>query len=157
QRPGPPPGGPPDLPGAPAGPAHTRWEVLVPMERTRFLARIREGLAGVQGPALPETFPVTFGSGDHTDPFARFRAALIAVGGEASRVPIAGLDEVVRAVAGDARSAIVSDDLGEFAPSVERGLGAAGCSIEPVSREAAAQADLGVTSALAAVASTGSL
>jgi L-lactate dehydrogenase complex protein LldG len=52
---------------------------------------------------------------------------------------------------------VLSDDAAPFLAEIERGLGDAGCRIEPFSRDAAARVDLGVTSAIATIASTGSL
>ncbi len=131
------------------------------MDRTAFLARIRSRLAGADGPALPVALPRTFGSGEPDTAagtqFERFAAALSTVGGEARLVDPDGLEEAVREAAGDADSAVLADDLGGFLEPLSRGLRAAGCSIEAFRREAAARAAIGVTSAVAAVASTGSL
>ncbi len=133
------------------------------MERTDFVARLRERLVGVEGPELPVTLPPTFASGtggeDLAERAARFAAAIALVGGEARLVPPAELPEAVAAVASTDRSAVMSDDLQAMraAPGVTAALEAAGCRLEPFSRDAAARVDLGVTSAIAAIASTGSL
>jgi len=133
------------------------------MERTDFIAGLRHRLVGVDRPQRPTTLPGTFASGDAADDpaerIARFATSIALVGGEARLVPPAGLPEAVAAAASTARSSVLSDDIRAMraAPDVTAALETAGCRVEPFSRDAAAAAELGVTSAIAAVASTGSL
>src|SRR5262249_3151467 len=61
------------------------------------------------------------------------------------------------AAAAGATTAVVSGDVEEFRDRVDRGLADAGCAPGPVTREAAAAADLGITGAVAGVCSTGSV
>src|SRR5439155_26595896 len=134
------------------------------MDRAAFLDRVRTALAGVEvpDPAVPATLPATFASDDgrpregRADRFAR---ELATVGGAARRVRATGVWEAVAEVAGVERAstAVVADDLGPFEAPVLEGLGHAGCRALPVARDAAAAAELGVTTAALAVASTGSV
>lgn len=55
------------------------------MDRSAFLARIRDRLGGVDAPALPDTLPPTQSSGDGRL-FDRFAEQLEKVGGEVRRV-----------------------------------------------------------------------
>jgi L-lactate dehydrogenase complex protein LldG len=131
------------------------------MERAVFIERIRHELRGTPDSPLPVERPRSFGSGDGSEGrlrIERFAAALEALGAIARFVPTQeGLPAAVAEVAASARSAIVADDLGPVREAVEAGLAIAGCSVEPFSRDAAARVDLGVTTAIAAIASTGSL
>lgn len=134
------------------------------MERAAFLDRVRERLTGVHPPPLPRDLPRTAASGDGRPPAARFVEELGKVGGVAEVVSRADLAEAVAAAARatEAAVAVVSPDVGPYGEEVAAGLREAG--VEEVAaaspeewREAAARADLGVTGALAAVASSGSL
>jgi L-lactate dehydrogenase complex protein LldG len=134
------------------------------MERAAFLARLRSRLEGIdERPELPATFPATFASGDASasiaDLIARFADAVATVGGEARAVTHDDLAAAVALAASTARSGVLSDDVRAMSAGadISAALDAAGCRVEPFSREAAANAELGVTSAIAAVASTGSL
>jgi L-lactate dehydrogenase complex protein LldG len=131
------------------------------MERAAFLDRIRDELRGGPDSPLPIERPRSFGSGDGSEGrqrIERFAAALEGLGAAARFVPSQEeLANVVAELAAPSRAAVLSDDAGPFREEVEAGLASAGCATEPFSREAAARVDLGVTSAVAAVASTGSL
>jgi L-lactate dehydrogenase complex protein LldG len=131
------------------------------MDRVAFIERVRRELRGVPAMPLPTERPRSFGSGDGPEGrqrFERFAAALEALGAVVRFAPTS--KEVVGAVAElatSAQSAVVADDLGALREAVNAGLASGGCAVEPFSRDAAARVDLGVTSAVAAVASTGSL
>jgi L-lactate dehydrogenase complex protein LldG len=134
------------------------------MERERFLARVRDRLAGVDAPPLPGELPATPASGDDRPPAQRFSEELQAVGGVVEMVSSADLAGAVASAAEgtDAQTAVVAGDVGTFLRSVTDGLGRAGVEIlEPegteAGREACARADLGVTGALLGVASSGSI
>ena len=134
------------------------------MERARFLARIRQGLSGVEAPPMPADFPVTPASDDGRPPAVRFMEELRAVGGVVDLVSPGDLAGAVAAAAemAEARTAVVGPDLGPFADRVAEGLRRAGVDIlEPAGptgwRDASARVDLGVTGALLGVASSGSI
>jgi L-lactate utilization protein LutC len=136
------------------------------MERQAFLARVRSALHGAERPELPAAFPRTPASGDGAgrgDP-ERFQAALAANNGLARIVRIEELADAVADVAGgmgQGRRVVVAGDVAPWWLEIERGLARAGAEIvRPGSvtwREEAARADLGITSAALAIASTGSL
>jgi len=128
------------------------------MDADAFLARARSGLAGVAAPPLPGTRPPTPASGDGRL-FDRFAEELEKAGGTARWVNRQDLSAEVYELAIEmgAAAAVVSDDVDEFRERIDRGLADAGCAVGPVSREAAAAADLGVTGAVAGVCSTGSV
>lgn len=126
------------------------------MEPDAFLARVRAAQAGVQVPPLPETLPRTPASGDGRA-FERFAEELAKVGGEARRVRPADLVGAVSRVADGVRSAVVAAGVGEYRAAIEVGLEAAGCRVREPTREAAEQAELGITGAVLGVASTGSV
>jgi L-lactate utilization protein LutC len=136
------------------------------VERTAFLARIRDALAGVEAPALPATFPPTPATA--ADASAdRFLNALRAVSGTGAAVALselaAALAETVRGLQIDGRrTAVVAPDTAPYADAVDEALAAAGCdAVRPEGgaawREAAASASLGITSARLGVAATGSV
>ena len=125
------------------------------MKRNAFLARVRERLAGVEGPALPDVLPATFASGDG-GLFERFAEELAKVGGEARRVPASGLQAAVAEIVGGMATGVVASGA-PFREAVVAGLAAAGCEVREPTREEAATADIGVTGAELAVASTGSV
>jgi L-lactate dehydrogenase complex protein LldG len=126
------------------------------VERSQFLSLVRERLAGVEDAPLPTRFPPTPASGDGRL-FQRFAEELSAAGGEAQRIPAWRLPDAVAGIAGGARTAVVSGDLGAYRGPVEAGLSGTGCGVAPPSRDMAAGADLGITGALLGVASTGSI
>ncbi|MGQ0669056.1 MAG: LutC/YkgG family protein [Actinomycetota bacterium] len=126
------------------------------MERSAFLARVRDRLAGVESQALPEALPQTFASGDgHM--FERFAERLGEVGGEARRVRASDIEAAVAELAEGARTAVVAAGVGKYREAIEAGLRRARCESSEPSREVAATADLGITGAELAVASTGSV
>jgi L-lactate dehydrogenase complex protein LldG len=137
------------------------------MDRAAFLDRVRQGLAGVEAPALPETFPPTPGSGRAgplPDLVERFVAELAGTNGLARVVRRAELADAVTGVArelGSRRATVVTGDVEPWRTDVDRGLEEARAEIvRPVAdawREEAARADLGVTSAVLGVAATGSV
>ncbi len=136
------------------------------MDRAAFLERIRSALAGVDGPPLPDAFPVTPASGDGTATPERFLAALEAVGGSGRRVSRSELPAAVGAVAAASAAgggrAVVTADVEPFAAEIGAGLREAGVNVlrpadGPAWRDAAAAADLGVTGARLGVAATGSV
>lgn len=134
------------------------------MERTRFLARVRERLAGVETPPLPDELPVTPASGDGRPLVERFSEELQSVGGVVELVHARGLAAAVAAAArkSQARTAVIGPDLGPFSKEVTEGLGRAGVEVLRSGgsedwREACERADLGVTGALLGVASSGSI
>ena len=134
--------------------------------RERFVGRLRERLAGgapanVAHPLPPLGGPVPevrYRALDPEDLLGTFRRAAEAnatvvhlVDGE--RVPPEVLAEVVRAE--EVRRAVVS--IEPEAAAVGETLAGLGVEVAPYDREAAAVADLGVTSAVAGVAVTGSV
>ncbi len=125
------------------------------MERSTFLARVRERLAGVDGPELPDSLPSTFASGDGRL-FERFAEELAKVGGEARRVEPGAIAATVAQIAKESRAAVVAAGV-PFREAVTAGLALAGCKVREPTRDEAAAADLGVTGADLAVASTGSV
>ena len=138
------------------------------MDRAAFLERIRSALDGVEGPPLPDVFPVTPASGDGTATPERFLAALEAVAGSGRLVSRSELPAAVAAVAAAASAAggggraVVTADVEPFAEEIGAGLREAGVDVlrppdGPAWREAAASADLGVTGARLGVAATGSV
>lgn len=126
------------------------------MQRSAFLARVAERLAGVESVPLPDTFPATPVSGDGRL-FDRFAEELQRAGGAARRITIERLPAAILELAAAARTAVLADDIDPFRQGVLEGLAGAGCEVVPATRQAAAAADLGVTSAVAGVASTGSV
>ena len=137
------------------------------MERTAFLARLRERLAdaGGDGPALPATFPPTPASGSDASP-ERFLASLRAVAGDGVVVERAGLADAIARVAGtvpaDRRRAVIAPDADAFRSEIDAGLERVWLGTDRPAdgagwRASAARAGLGVTSAVLGVASTGSL
>jgi L-lactate dehydrogenase complex protein LldG len=136
------------------------------MERAAFLARVRDALAGVEGPDLPAGFPATPASGDGTPMLQRFLAELAvsgATGAAVARYELAdAVAEVGSRLAADSPRAVVAPETDEFGAEIEIGLRTAGVEIvrpdgPAVWRAEAERADLGVTSAQLAVASTGSV
>lgn len=129
------------------------------MERDAFLALVRERLSGVEAPPLPVELPPTFATGDGrlVDLFERFSDELAKVGGEARLLHAYELADAFAELAEGHRVAVVGRDVGPFLARVEEGLRRAGCEAVEPSRETAAEADLGVTGAALAVASTGSV
>src|SRR5437763_127652 len=130
------------------------------MERTRFLARVRQGLAGVQGQPLPEAFPATPASGTDRSP-ERFLTALRAADGDGAIVDRGGLVGAIASVAASVdparRPAVVTADTGDYATEIAEALARAHVEATSPTRENAARAGLGITSALLGVASTGSV
>jgi L-lactate dehydrogenase complex protein LldG len=134
------------------------------MDRAAFLERVREAVATVPPAELPTAFPRTPASGDRPD-FETFRAALARNNGLARSVSRTDLPdavtEVVRELPSSRRTVVAPDAMSLYGQEIERGRAAAGTEIlrpDPGAwREEAAGADLGVTSAALAVASTGSI
>lgn len=126
------------------------------MERDAFLDRIRSRLGTTPLLDVPSTLPRTMVSGDGAT-FDRFTAELEAVGGQCRLVDATGLRRAVATTASGLATAVVGSDLGSRRDDVLAGLGDAGCRALEPGREAAAIADLGVTSAVLGVASTGSV
>jgi L-lactate dehydrogenase complex protein LldG len=134
------------------------------MERETFLARVRRGLSGVEAPPLPGELPVTPASDDGRPLPQRFSEELRAVGGVVELVSRADLAGAVAAAAEsvEVATAVIGPDVERFAEPVREGLRRAGVEIlQPEGpeawREAGVRADLGVTGALAGVASSGSI
>jgi L-lactate dehydrogenase complex protein LldG len=126
------------------------------VERDAFLARVRERLADVEAPSLPEELPPTFNTGDGRL-FDRFAEELQKVGGEARSVKTYEIADAFAEIAAGCSTAVVASGVGSYLSRVEEGLRRAGCeSVEPA-REFTATADLGVTGAALGVASTGSI
>ena len=126
------------------------------MDRDAFLGRIRARVGAVGRTDVPAALPRTMVSGDGRMA-ERFAAELDAVGGECRRTAASGLTEAVASVASGLTTAVVQNDLGAYREDVVTGLRDAGCRALDADREAAATADLGITSALLGVASTGSV
>lgn len=126
------------------------------MDRDAFLERIRTRVAVADRIALPGPLPRTMVSGEGAR-FERFSAELQAVGGECRRVRASELTEAVASTASRLTTAVVGSDLGAHRDDVLAGLGEAGCAVQGHGRDAASTADLGVTSAVLGVASTGSV
>lgn len=136
------------------------------MERSAFLARIRQSLGAAEGPPLPETWPATTASSADASP-ERFVEALEGQGGTARLVSRYDLASEVATAAGlmkgegTDQTAVVTADTASFRDAIDRGLARAGLrAIRPEAdgwRPAAELAALGVTSARAAVAATGSI
>lgn len=134
------------------------------MERERFLARVRQRLAGVDAPPLPDELPATPASGDGRPLAERFAEELRSIGGMVELVSLPGLAGAVAAAAreAEARTAVVAPDLGPFSGRVAQGLRRAGVEVLEAEgtaawRDACERADLGVTGALAGVGSSGSI
>jgi L-lactate dehydrogenase complex protein LldG len=134
------------------------------MERERFLARVREGVSGVEAPPLPRELPPTPASDDGRPLRLRFVEELRAVGGVVELVSPDDIAGAVAAVAegAKARAAVVGPDLGPFVKQVAEGLRRADVEVlEPNNPEGwlstSARADLGVTGAVLGVASSGSI
>ncbi len=143
------------------GPAADR---IALMERSAFLARVRSALADVEPVELPASFPPTPATGEGVGHVERFRAALGASNGLARVVTRDDLAVAVGDVATTlpgSRGVVVTADVEPWWGEVQRGLHLAGAKVTRPGpdawREAAAGADLGITSAALAVAATGSL
>ena len=139
------------------------------MERTAFLARVRDRLKEVgASPPLPTAFPATPASGSDASA-ERFLAALRAVAGDGEVVEGSSLTDAIGRVAArvaslpaDRRSAVVAPDATAFAIDIDTACAAAGLQVVRPSagaewRDRAAVAGLGITSAVLGVASTGSV
>jgi L-lactate dehydrogenase complex protein LldG len=126
------------------------------VDRDAFLGRIRARVGAVEPVDLPAALPRTMVSGDGRLA-ERFAAELDAVGGECRRAAASGLTEAVASAASGLTSAVVQNDLGAYREDVVTGLRDAGCRALDADRDAAGTADLGITSALLGVASTGSV
>lgn len=133
------------------------------MDRAAFLERVAAAAAALSPVELPQAFPRTPASGPDAT-FERFEAALAANNGLARLVPVAELAEAVAAVVRElpeGRRAVVSPDVEPWRGAVDQGLHEAGAEAlrpEPAAwRTEAEAADLGITSAALAVASTGSI
>src|SRR5438105_15323938 len=135
------------------------------MDRTTFLERVRTALAGApKDVELPASWPATPASGDGRADFETFQAGLARSNGMARLVR---RDELAGAVADaarevSARRVVVAADADGFRQEIERGLAEAGAEAVrpgdgPAWRDEAARADLGLTSAVLAVAATGSI
>lgn len=131
-------------------------------DRTTFLERIREAVAGGPPADLPADFPATPASGRQVD-FETFRSALAGCNGIARLVTRDELSSAVAAVVreGSARRAVVTGDTDDYRGEIDRGLADAGAEAarpDPEDwRHEAALADVGITSAAVAVAATGSI
>ncbi len=140
------------------------------MDRTAFLARLRDRLDGVDAtaPVPPDTFPATPASGSDASA-EHFLTALRAVAGEGEIVERSSLTQAIERVAASAaslpehrRSAVVAADVAAFASEIDAACAAAGLQVVrpstgPQWRERGAVAGLGITSARLGVASTGSV
>lgn len=133
------------------------------MERTAFLARVAAALSGVEAPELPRSFPPTPASGGNPDP-ERFVAAVAANHAMARRVRLDELADAVTDVGrelGLDRRVLVAPDVAPWRAEVEQGLARAGAEIVEANasqwRADPGAAAMGVTSAVLAVAATGSL
>ena len=126
------------------------------MERSEFLARVRERLGGSEVPPLPGLRTVTPASGDGRG-FDRFAEELSKLSSEARRLRPGEIADHVAELGEGARTAVVAEGVGGYRAAVEEGLARAACAILPLTRETAASADLGVTGADFGVASTGSV
>lgn len=126
------------------------------MERDAFLDAVRERLGKLSPVELPTALPTTPASGDGRL-FDRFAAELAAVGGEAREIRADRLAGAVASVAEGMRSAVIGDLPDGLGPAVTEGLVQGSCEILPPGRDAAEEADLGVTGAEFGVASTGSV
>lgn len=138
------------------------------MDRAAFLERVARASEALQPVELPTTFPRTLASaaasasGDSAG-FETFRVALASYHGLARLVDRAGLAAAVADVARELPSArtVVSPDADPWRQEIEQGLSEAGAEIvRPGAgewRPEAERADLGITSAALAVASTGSI
>jgi L-lactate dehydrogenase complex protein LldG len=133
------------------------------MDRAAFLDRVREAVATAEPVELPSAFPATPASGTAAD-FETFQAAVTANNAMARLV---SRDELASAVADVARelrssrSVVVTPDTAPWREEIERGLAEAHAELLRPEGEAwrqqAEQADMGITSAELAVASTGSI
>lgn len=127
-------------------------------DRTAFLAPLRRRLAGVDRPPAPDPVPELRDLAVPEDLLAAFTAGATAAGAEVVVTPGATVPpaDLARWVAAhDVRRAVASP--APEATVVADALAALGVEVAPPSPAAAAGADLGVTSAAALVASTGSL
>lgn len=133
------------------------------MDRTAFLDRVRTALKDVQGPRLAKAWPRTPASGDGVDPEA-FAAALARNNGVARAVPrqelAAALVDVAREIPSP-RVTVVTEDTEPWRTELDEALAEARAEVLRSAknewREAAAGANLGVTSAALGVSATGSV
>jgi len=127
-------------------------------ERAAFLAPLRRALAGVAPVPAPHPVPELVPLGGTDDLLAAFRAAATAAGAEVVLTdgPTVPPDVLAAWCAAHAVHRAVTSAAPE-ARAVGAALAAQGIAVGPASPAAAAAADLGVTSAAALVASTGSL
>jgi L-lactate utilization protein LutC len=125
------------------------------VERSGFIEVVRRRLEGVAAPDLPSDLPPTFATGDGRL-FDRFAAELDLAGGEVARVGPDELSAQVAARASGCASAVVAPAL-DHREAVLEGLARAGCELLEPDREGAARAEIGITGAVLAVASTGSV
>jgi len=128
------------------------------VERDAFLQLVAARLGGAPEEPLPAMLPSTPASGDGRL-FERFAEELQKAGGVARRVDRGRLAAAVAEAATGmgARSAVVATDVEPWRDAVDDGLAGAACRASRVERDSAAGADLGITSAVCGVASTGSV
>jgi L-lactate dehydrogenase complex protein LldG len=133
------------------------------MERTAFLERVRRALDGVSGPRLARSWPRTPASGDGVDPEA-FAAALARNNGVARTVARSALVEAVLDEAREIpspRVTVVTEDTDPWRAELDRALDEARAEVLRPSggewRDAAAGANLGITSAALGLSATGSV
>jgi L-lactate dehydrogenase complex protein LldG len=135
------------------------------MDRAAFLQRVRTAVAGSPPVERPASWPAAPGSGGGSDtpPAERFAAELAKTTGVAR---VVGPEDLAQAVADVAREvgaarAVVAEDTEFAGEAIDEGLRLAGVeSVRPSAegwRGAAAETDLGVTSAHLGVAATGSI
>lgn len=139
------------------------------MERAAFLDRVRRAVAGHRPVELPSRWPPAPGAGDATldgaaDP-ERFAVALAATHGQARVIDRRELPGAVAELAremGRSRRVVVTPDVDRYRDEIEDGLLQAFADVvrpsDPAEwREAAAAADMGITSAACGVVATGSV
>ncbi len=127
-------------------------------DRSAFLAPARRGLASVPPTAAPTPVPAARPRGLGEDLLGAFVAGATDAGAEVLTTPGSTVPESVLdrwCVAHDVRSAVRSD--APEAHAVGTALSARGVDVGPPSVDRAAGADLGITSASALIAATGTL
>jgi L-lactate dehydrogenase complex protein LldG len=135
------------------------------VERGAFLERVGRAVAGHRAVELPSRWPPPPGAGDGTADAERFAVALAATHGQARVIERRELPGAVADLAremGRSRRVVVAPDVDRYRDDIEDGLLQAFADVvrpaDPAQwREAAAAADMGITSAACGVVATGSV
>ena len=132
------------------------------MERAAFLARIAEAVAEAPDPGLPGGFPPTPASVDERPLAERFVAQLATSNGIARVIERAALQEAILDFIrelGSSRRIVATADTEDYRTEIGGAAAEARAELRrpdgPAWRDEASAADLGITSAVLGVASTG--